>query len=51
MVKFKEYGDFTKVGLSFGTHAIYAIECEGGYNHKQDTPGNRVFPTTTVRFD
>ena len=23
MVKFKENGDFTKVGLGFGTHAIF----------------------------
>ena len=25
MVKFKENGDFTKVGLSFGTHTIYRM--------------------------
>ena len=27
MVKFKENADFTKVGLSFGTHTIHGAIC------------------------
>ena len=30
---------------------VYAIECQGGYNHKQDTPGDRICPATSMKSD
>ena len=30
---------------------VYAIESQGGYNHKQDTPGDRIYLATTMKFD
>ena len=30
---------------------VYAIESQGGYNHKQDTPADRICLATTMKFD